>query len=521
MRKCSDCPSFVRAADVKRVLNQDLGTDVCARFGHIESRPGQTDEANERIQIAFAENCANYGEAKPEHLPAMLSGSVAIGDPHLHIRRMARTGPIPDDERPESCTGCQHFIPADIVRRELGWTPPMCAALGRLLAPSRLITEALGCSEGEKGTNRDTTDGPILFPQYEQRASVVVPTGPRTVAPPSLLPAIDPREYESDRPVSDWDRENHVLGWRVAHDPEGLHEDRYWPILDWKALGVKDDPRESFEGNNLKPELYLDHGGLFYDMVCELMVHEKVPVLIGAAGTGKTEAIAWMAWLADMPFDLLSLRDDTETFEFIGETQLREAVLGVVTEFVKGLFTAGFPTPGMTALDEINLAPEAVMHYLRPILLGAMRLHIASANLYIQKHYWRFLAMAMNPSWDQRYIGTKQLAAPDFERMRKIAVDLPPENIEREIIRTHCNNVGYALPESILDQIMQIATVLRPLSTAGTIPVAWGIRPQVMVALGTQTYSLTKSYRRACTDGIEASVAQNILDAVELTVAGV
>lgn len=508
MRDCLNCPSFVPADMVRGLFGKSTDTDLCGRFGHILSRPSETPEGNERVRIGFATKCADFGLPKPEFLPAQITAAISIGDPYLASERAKRE--VPDVDKPASCTGCRYFVPAPVVRKELSWSLPACSIKGRLLFPTDLSKEALDCPEGERGLNRETTDGMILLPEYMPTITVHERTGTRVAV--NLAPAVDPRELETAKPLTKGDIAANIIAWREVPDPEGLHDPQYWPVFDWKKM-FDEDPRESYV--NHQPELYLDHGGLLYDAVCELWVHEKVPALIGGAGSGKTEFACHLSWLADLWFDLISLRGDTETYEFIGEQQLVESESGVVTKFIEGIFTRAFQRPGVLLCDEINLAPEAVFHYLRPVFLGAERLHIAQGNQFVDKDKWRFLMTAMNPAWDERYIGTKPLAAPDFERMLKIAVDLPPENIEREIIRAHCANANFVLPEHTLDKIMQIAGDLRRMSKDGSIPVAWGLRPQIMVALRTQTYSLKKAYRRVATDGFEESVSQLVLDSVE------
>lgn len=493
---------------VRELFGKQTDTDLCARHGHILSRPSETREGNERVRIAFATKCPDHGAPKPEFLPSQITAAVSIGDPYLQSERGKYV--VEERDKPASCTGCKFFITAPVVRKELSWSLPMCAIKGRLLFPTDLSKEALDCPEGERGDNRETTDGVILLPEYMPSVTVHERTGIRV--PANLSPAIDPRELETARPITEANKKNHIIAWREVPDPEGLHDSQYWPVYDWKAM-FEEDPRASYV--NHQPELYLDHGGILYDAICELWVHEKVPALIGGAGSGKTEFACHLAWLADLWFDLISLRGDTETYEFIGEQQLVESATGVITKFIEGIFTSAFQRPGVLLCDEINLSPEAVFHYLRPVFLGAKRLHVAQGNTYVKKHNWRFLMTAMNPAHDERYIGTKPLAAPDFERMLKIAVDLPPENIEREIIRMHCKNAKFDISESILDKIMQIAGDLRRMSKDGTIPVAWGIRPQIMVALRTQTYSLKKAYRRVATDGFEETVADLVLASVE------
>lgn len=513
IQSCKDCPGCVLQADTASTFRRGIEADVCITLGHILSRPGNTESADERIKIEFAKNCSSFGKARPTSVPSFLSAQVSIGDVATLVR--LSTEDRPADQVPPTCTGCAHFIPASVVKKELGWNLGMCALKGRLLFPERYLHEAAGCTEGRRGENRDTADGLPLLPMYESAGSSFIVTSPGAVkmsAETIARHAVDPREYVTDRPVSDHERNvDCIRAWRRVDDPEGLKPPVFLPIFDGERLTGR-DPRESY--GNHKPQLYVDHQGLLYDLAVELMELDETPILIGDAGVGKTEAAAYLAYLMDLPVTRLSLRKDTEKEEFIGKTDLvvDPATGQSVTKFTAGRFTEAYQKPGVIVLDEPNLANDEVWQYLRPAFDSAKQLDVD--NTILRRHPWAFVFGAMNPSWNMLYVGTNPISVADLDRVSPVWVDLPPENVERQIIAKHCEADGYDLPIEILDRIMKVAGDLRGMISEGTLPMAWGIRSQIKVARKTRFYSFEKAYRRALTDGLEPEVVDLIITSV-------
>lgn len=508
IKSCEACPSFVRAAETASVLGESFNSDVCVRFGHILSRPGAADSANERTLIKFAEACPSAGDERPRTFPSYVVAQVSMGDP-VTISTAAVRPPRTDDEKPSSCTGCEYFIPASVVSRELGWSNGLCAMKGRLISSKRYVREAGACADGRRGAHRDTTDGILLMPQYDTTiASFVKVTGPTTAPVDRNKHRTDPRLYVTDKPLDSDDIALCIRAWRQVDDPEGFKEPVFLPIFDGEKL-CGFDPRSTYGDH--RPDLYVDHGGILYDLVCEMFEQGKTPILIGGAGVGKTEAAAWLAWLMDLPLDVLSMRNDTEVYEFIGETQLVEGE----TRFAPGRFLKSITRPRVTLIDEWNVSPEPVWHLMRPTLAGQSELHIDQAGgVKFQRHPFNFIMGAQNPSWDPIYTGVKTISAADLSRVTPVAVGLPPEGIERQIIMERCRDAGYDIDTLLIDKIMQVAADLRKQVDEGSLPISWGIRDNIDVALKTRYYSFEKAYRRGVTDGLEPQLADVILASV-------
>lgn len=499
------------AADTNAKLGSDFGADVCARKGIILSRPGARQSINDNLVRESAQDCGGYMLAfeKLDHYP----NQVGMGDVNIAVEMSATV--ITGDDKPTLCLQCKWFVPPKVVHEETGWTLGMCAAKGRLLFSTHYNREASLCGEGIIGTNRETTDGVNLMPIYEVPVSISKkPQQPIAVKRATLQ--ADPREYPTDRPVTPAEAAAHIRAWRLIPDPEGLHDAVEMPIFHGEAL-CGYDPRITYGQH--RPDLYIDHAGLLYDLMTEWLRYDATPVVIGGAGTGKTELFCYAAYMMDLPFTRLSVSKGTEEYHFYGEKSLVTVTDAMgethtVTTFVKGRFVEAITKPGVAVVDEPNLKSD-IFELLRPVFDSAGQIVIdAAQGSVMNKDDLCFLGCAQNPSWDPLYIGTEPMSAADMDRVSPIFVDLPPDDIERDIIVAHCKDRGYDIEKSTLDYLMLIAGDLRTLIADGTLPIAWGIRSQIKVALKTQYYSFEKAYRRAIIDGLEQAYVDVIVASV-------
>lgn len=528
-KSCQTCPWRVPADDLT-VYVQSPGADSCAKHGHILSKPGLSSAMTQRIQETFATRCPDHGTNRGTAIP-VLTAQVAIGDPSTF------SGTVDPALKPASCTQCANFIPAPVVTRELGWTLGMCAAKGRLLFSNRLVDEAKDCGVGQRGQIRDTTDGVILRPEYEG----VTPTRigrpePYDADAEMAKHQVDPREYPTDKPVTPDEAAGFVRAWRKVLDPDGLRPPIFIPIFDGPALIAAHcprrldtdagygkgpctnpicdhDPRSTYGGH--RPDLYVDHMGLIYDLAVEWWELDENPLLQGPSGTGKTEAVAWWAWLLDIAFDRESIKKGTQDYHLAGETRLEvdPATGQTVTSFRLAPFTKAYSSIACAiVIDEPNLNTD-VYEFLRPVFDNARMLEV-DGNV-IRRGKYVFVAAAQNDPNDPIYVGTSPMSAAEHSRLSPIQFGLPDESVERAIIRKHCNDSGYVIDERLLDKIMQIAATLRKMIADGELPIAWGIRDQVKVARKTRYYGrLEKAFRRAVIDGLEASVIEMVLPVV-------
>jgi len=510
-KSCRTCPSFVASLDAATVYVKSPNADSCARHGRILSRPDQLDAVNERICETFGSSCADHGESRPSLITKVLVAEVAVGDPVAIRRRGTLT------EQPASCVECEHLVPAEVVQRELGWTLPLCASQGRLIFPNRVVQEAGDCGVGLRGINRDTTDGVRLMPEYD--------LGPGSVIGLVLQPrdfviteemerhAVDPRAYVTDKPVTDDDAAECIRAWRQINDPEGLHDPVFMPIFDGEKL-CGFDPRSSYGSH--RPDLYIDHQGVLYDAVVEMFKFNMTPLLIGSAGTGKTEFGCFLAYLMDLPFTRLSVSKGTEDYHFAGEKVLEtDPITGTpITVWKPGRFTEKYDKPGVIIVDEPNMKAD-IYAFLRPAFDSAKQLVLdAAQGLTVTRGRHTYLLAAQNPEWDPTNVGTEPMAAADIDRVCPIWFGLPEDHVERAIIRKHCADGGYEIDNATLDKLMSVAGTLRTMIADGALPIAWGLRAQLKVARMTQYFSFEKSYRRALLDGMEPGTVDVVLGAV-------
>jgi hypothetical protein len=125
-----------------------------------------------------------------------------------------------------------------------------------------------------------------------------------------------------------------------------------------------------------------------------------------------------------------------------------------------------------------------------------------------------FLGMAMNPAWDILNVGANVISDADANRLMHLFVEIPPPEIEKQIIKTRCSHDGWEIPEATLDAVMKIATDVRELSANGTLPITWGIRPQLKAARAMRWFDSITAYKMASADFLEPPQQQLLLDAV-------
>jgi MoxR-like ATPase len=511
-RDCAGCPSF-KVAGQQVVISTKSGAksypltfDACARYGDVLSRPGY-NEIGTALRQHAAQECSTYHESTDKAGPDSMNPQFRIGRGDIDAMAMSTNSTTSD--RPATCVGCLHWVPANITFKELGWNMGMCAAKGRLIFPARAAYEAEDCGVGIKGPNRTTTDGVRVDTIFLSvtRPNVTVKGGS---TPTPTATKVDPRDYPTDREVTPEEASWGIRAWRAIPDPEGLHDPVMLPIFNGTDL-VGFDPRETYESGY---EEYIDHQSLAYDMACAWMIQDKVPLLIGEAGTGKTMLGIYMAYLMDLPVTIHSIDPQTESYVFFGEQSLAESANGVqVSTFREGEFAYDWDKPGVTVLDELNTNDECAMAA-RPYLGGSKILRVAAAGYKKHKHLARMLMCTQNPHDNPIYTGVKPLSAAEMSRMAKRRVGLPDERLEREIIAGHCRAADYEIKPETIDKLMQVAKEIRAMIADGALPISWGLRDQVNVALYTQTFSFEKAFRVGVVDGLESNVVDPLLNIV-------
>lgn len=508
-RSCLDCPSRVPAEKVKAMFGKDFGpgVSVCMRHGHVLATARATAEEQVATAERFAKNCANYGEPKPLRAPHYVDARVMqYGDPEI----MANPPDPSVQSQVSSCEGCANLIPATIVSTELGWDLPLCAASGRLLLERRFGNEPKSCGYAvpvhlSPRPRRNTTDGLQLRPEYGpvNRGSGSSGSGPAF---------IDPSKYETDREVTPEDEARGIRAWRKFRSQEDPARAEYAPIYRPDFFPEDEQEKIPVTGGEGHPEMYVDHQNLIYSFLFEMRKGET-PLLIGDAGTGKTEAFRHLAWIMQVPFDRISVTKSTQVDDLIGHPEYDPSK---GTWFSEGRLVKRWQKPGVLLIDEPNLGPPEVWELMRPLTDDAKQLVLDQAQgQRISRHPDCYFGMAANPDWDYKYIGAQPISAADANRLTGIWVDLPPEQVEREIIRARCEVEGYSIDEKLLDTIMSIARDIRQRTGHdGDLPISWAVRSNIKVAKKTEGYGLATAYRRAVTDALPPAQAEAILEIV-------
>lgn len=233
--------------------------------------------------------------------------------------------------------------------------------------------------------------------------------------------------------------------------------------------------------------------------------------------THNTEFYRYMSWLMQLPFERVSITRSSELDDLAGKMLFENNE----TVFQPGRIPKAWSKPGILCLDEPNVGPVDVWQFIRPLTDNSKQLVLDMNNgETIIRHEYCRMGMAINPSWDSRNIGAEPLADADSNRLAHIYVDFPAENIERSILNNRCKSDGYDLPDSTLNEIMEIAKTLRTMSQEEDLPITWGIRQQIKVARATEYFDLEDCYKMAATDNLEPEVAEMVLLTVRTKASG-
>jgi MoxR-like ATPase len=507
-RSCRTCPSYLAKSEVSGMFGKSIGAPMCARLGKVLGGPDILPVAEEKLQSTIAENCSAYGQPRPVSPQGYLQTEVTLPHPVA-----VAAGPSSEDERQyvNSCNNCKFHIPENEVMEKHGWAAGLCAATGRIIIPGRQSREAKDCEYRTYGAWQDDVDKMHVIPMYaEAKAYDPSPLGRWKLAREKGL-VIDPREYPSDADVSDQDRASGIRAWRRVEDPNGTGNSTFLPIFEPSFFDPFEQAKIPQTGDPEHPEDYIDSKDYVYSVAIEWQELDATPALWGPPGVGKTELGRHLAWLMQVPFDRISFTREMEVEDVIGKMVL----LGGETVYQKGRVPLRWEKPGICLLDEPNTAPDAVWQRLRPMMDNSKQLVLdeAAAEV-VDRHPHSFLLLAMNPAWDTRNVGVAELADADVDRAAHIFMDLPPENVEREILKSAVARDGWELDAAMLDRVMKTSSEVRALVADGSLPVSWGVRPNLKVVRHLKWFDPITAYRRAVADVLEPVTQELILGLV-------
>lgn len=506
-QSCASCPSFLRPEETTSKFKKSIGAPMCARYGFILGKPGLTKLQEDRLQRAVAKGCEGYGKPMPP-MPERYDHFVVMPDPDA--RRELDDG-NPSKEACKTCATCRNYVSDMRVNDELGWSAGICAARGKLLMPTRLTYEARYCEFRHIGKVRQSTQGLSLLPEFEDAFNLTA--DPIKSYFRSKDNFVDPREWVSEKDVSDEDKSHGIRAWRSIKDPEGTGNEVFLPIYDRSYFSPEEWEKVPKTGDDEHPELYIDHMGAVYKCAVHWTELDETPALWGQAGTGKTELFRHIAWLMCLPFERISITDRTEIDELAGK-MLYTPEKG--TYFHYGRLSKAWQKPCVICLDEPNVGPDEVWQFVRPITDNSKQLVIdMNEGEELDRNTDCYLGLAMNPAWDPKNVGTKVISDADARRLMHIYMELPPPELEKEIIRNRVKLDGWEIDDERLEAIMSIAEDLRKLCDDQTLPITWGIAQQIKVARASRWFDMLTAYRMAGGDFLEPQAQEVLLDQVK------
>lgn len=509
LKSCLNCPSLLSPEESLSFFGKNLGVEVCARFGKPIGSANTTLAKKRDIAKAIAGPCEKFGEDRPQVADWNAARfTITLPDPNV-----IGVNPKAEQELVRNCRTCAHFVNESGVARDLGFGVGLCAAKGRLLLPSRLTLEARNCEERSMAINgvRTNASGLMMLPEYG--ADFTLSADPVTYHAQMKMIEVEPGDYTTDLELTNEDTEAGIRAWRKIEDPNTKNI-THLPIFRRDFFSEDEQRNIPSSGDDEHPEDYIDFGFYVYKVAVLWRELDETPAAWGRAGVGKTEFGRHMAWLMQIPFVRISITGSTEIDDIAGK-MLYSPDKG--TFFQDGRVTRAWSKPCVMVIDEPNTGQPDVFQFLRPMFDNSKQLVVDAGTDLIprDRHQHCYPLVAMNPAWDSKNVGTHEISDADANRLMHVTFQLPPEKIEREILATRCQHDGYQLDQSVLDTIMAIAKDIRALCEQDTLPITWGIRPQLKAVRATRWFGLRDAYRMAIADFLEPQVQEEFMQVVE------
>lgn len=507
LKNCIDCPSYLSPAESVNFFGKSVSAPMCAKFGYVLARPGMTPMQASRAGETQAKNCDFFGRYRPSRAPVNPYYVVTLPDPDALT---ALDNLSQDKIRVTACSMCKNFVSDQVVVEKFGWTAGLCAAKGKLILPNKRTQEARGCDYRAFGATRTSTDGLNLLPALNEISSLSVDLIGKLGRG---VERIEPQDYPTDAPVPDEVAKAGIRAWRKIVDPEGSSNSVLLPIYDTNFFSEIEQAKIPKTGDDEHPEDYIDHNGAIYKLAVLWMELEETPAIWGIPGVGKTEVYRHLAWLMGLPFERMSITGSTELDDLAGK-MLFDPEQG--THFQYGRLTNAWRKACVVVLDEPNTGPPEVWEFLRPLTDNSKQLVLdMNKGERIRRHEDCYLGMAMNPAWDVKNVGAVPIGDADASRLMHLEFSLPPEVIEREIIKTRVEHDGWLIDSQRLDFLMRVSSSVRELCEADSITISWGVRSNIKVARAMRWFDPLTAYRMAIADMLEPGQQDQLLDQVK------
>lgn len=511
-RSCNTCPALAASRESQNeAFGAAVGSPACTIKLIPIGRPGASEP---NIADTIGKNCEDHGKAAIQHGRTSPIG-FAVAFPEMDMR--------PDNPDPtvRSCVSCASYVPPIAVKGKTGWNAAYCRAKGQLLLIDRPTRYARGCQYSKATHSPMSATDPLAaryieisyFPEYMEGYGRPNPLAHLDNITGEDVP--DPKDYPTDRPLTESAKKLGVRALRRIVDPKGYGPNVFLPIFDREALPEVDRPMIPQTGDKEAPELYLDHAGATYKVAVLWTKLDETPAVWGAPGNGKTELFRYFAWMMQAPFTRISISESSEIDDIAGK-MLYSPEVG--TYFHYGRIPQAWQKANVVVLDEPNTGPPAVWQFVRPLTDNSKQLVLdQNKNELIQQHPCCYLGMAMNPAWDPRNVGAMTLADADGRRLAHIDMPAPPEEVERRILtaRLQKDKWDQSKIDPAVNLVLKIARDIRTLSDDGNIPVSWGVAQQIKAVRGLKYFAPVEAYRIAILDSLEPTVRAAVLDAVQ------
>lgn len=504
-KSCLTCPSYLDPQKSISKFKKSIGSHMCGRYGIVLDKPGLSEKQRKKLATHYGSKCDSHGLDLPP-LPVESRFTVAV--PDIEARQPADDPSLRDMCR--TCGTCSKFVAEGTVASELGWTAGLCSAKGKLILSNKQVAEAKDCEYREFGKVRNTTTSIHLFPEYEDAFQLNVDPVRAYFAHKGEI--AEPRDHVSDKPVSDEELESGIRAWRRIPDPNASGNEVFLPIYREDFFDADERAKIPQTGDDEHPELYVDHFGGVYLAAVAWTELDETPAAWGEAGVGKTELYRHLAWLMCLPFERISITGSTELDDLAGKMRF---IPDRGTYFEYGRLPRAWAKPCVLVIDEPNVGPVEVWQFIRPLTDNSKQMVLdMNEGERIKRHDDCYLGMAMNPAWDPKNVGAMPIGDADANRLFHVFISMPPPELEREIIVNRVKLDGWEVSTELLDTIMGIASDLRALAADDTLPVTWGIRPQIKVARAMRWFDPITAYRRAVGDYLEPEAQEALLGAV-------
>jgi hypothetical protein len=409
----------------------------------------------------------------------------------------------------DSCRQCKKFLHKD----QLPFPSPgnICGATGYLIGSSldALVEAAHKCECGETGI----PDVPVVLngrSSNERIIQVNFPPQSTVTSAPTVAAARaihDPVSYSSDLKIAE-EHKGIIRAWRAVEVGEGDKvRTEYLPIFEPDYFSEAERKLIPETGSDEHPELYHDGSGIMESFVIDCLLNDEPLCLVGEPGSGKTEAGRWLAWEMQIPFHWFQITEETLPEDFIGKMGFKDGH----TFFSWGRFPLAWVRPGLIMSDEFNTGQDAIRQAYRSVNTRSATLFLDgeedAAKVVAKKHDYCFHLLSLNPSWDARNLGTREMADADVSRLSFKYVNEPKRDVIASIIVTVLEAEGMEITDDDLNNLLAVREDLKNLGREGSMPFSWSIRQDIKVARKLVHYSPLTAYRRALLDYCHPDVA--------------